>query len=102
MIDILKTITEQRTARNWTEYQLAEKSGLPQTTISSWYRKKLTPSVGSIEKICRAFGITFSQFFAEGKEPVELTEEQRLMLDKWNALSSDQKQALLNLIENMK
>lgn len=102
MIDILKAIAEQRADRNWTEYQLAEKSGLPQTTISSWYRKKLTPSIGSIEKICKAFGITLSQFFAEGGEAVELTEEQRQMLDKWNTLSSEQKQALLNLIENMK
>ena len=40
MIDILDHITEQRLLRNWTEYELAKRSGLPQSTISSWYRKK--------------------------------------------------------------
>ena len=39
MKDILTAITELREQRNWTEYQLAERSGLPQSTISSWFRK---------------------------------------------------------------
>ena len=32
--DVLTVITQQREARGWTEYQLAERSGLPQSTIS--------------------------------------------------------------------
>ena len=32
-------IRKNREARGWTEYQLAERSGLPQSTISSWYQK---------------------------------------------------------------
>ena len=42
MIDVLERITQQRLSRNWTEYQLAQKSGIPQPTISSWYRKNAT------------------------------------------------------------
>ena len=37
--DILSMIRQNREARGWTEYQLAERSGLPQSTISSWYKK---------------------------------------------------------------
>nr|WP_243141910.1 MULTISPECIES: helix-turn-helix transcriptional regulator [unclassified Pseudoflavonifractor] len=37
MKDILDAIAKHREARGWTEYQLAEQSGLPQSTISSWY-----------------------------------------------------------------
>ncbi|HCG33115.1 MAG TPA: transcriptional regulator, partial [Ruminococcaceae bacterium] len=37
-------IRQNREARGWTEYQLAERSGLPQSTISSWYKKGMTPS----------------------------------------------------------
>ena len=50
MIDILQKITAQRVARNWTEYQLALHSGLPQSTISSWYRKNMLPSIASLQK----------------------------------------------------
>ena len=76
MKDILTVITANREARGWTEYQLAERSGLPQSTISSWYRKNMIPTVPSLEKICHAFGITLSQLFAEGESPVSLTESQ--------------------------
>ena len=62
MKDILSTITAYREDRGWTEYQLAERSGLPQSTISSWYRKNMVPTVASLEKICTAFGITLSCF----------------------------------------
>ena len=56
MKDILTAITELREQRNWTEYQLAERSGLPQSTISSWFRKGMIPTVPSLEKVCVAFG----------------------------------------------
>ena len=81
MTDILGIIKTQREARGWSEYQLAERSGLPQSTISSWYKKDMTPSFASLEKICDAFGITLSQFFADGEESVVLTPSQHKMLD---------------------
>ena len=82
MKDILSTITAYRQARGWTEYQLAERSGLPQSTISSWYRKSMIPTVPSLEKICEAFGITLSQLCAADDAPVALTPKQREMLNR--------------------
>ena len=38
--DILKVIAEHRVARGWTEYQLAEHAGLPQSTILFLVSKK--------------------------------------------------------------
>lgn len=99
--DILATITAYREARGWTEYQLAERSGLPQSTISSWYRKNMVPTVPSLEKICQAFGITLSQLFAEGDAPVALTESQRTLLEQWGKLSAEQRNALFALIAVM-
>ena len=60
-MEILDKITQYRLERNWSEYQLAERSGLTQSTISSWYRKNMLPSIPSLEKICDAFGITDQQ-----------------------------------------
>lgn len=101
MKDILATITQYRQARGWTEYQLAEKSGLPQSTISSWYRKNMVPTIPSLEKICTAFGITLSQLFAEDDSPVSLTESQQKLLDCWSKLSEDQQAVIFALIEKM-
>lgn len=101
MKDILAVITKCREERGWTEYQLAERSGLPQSTISSWYRKKMVPTVPSLEKICAAFGITLSQLFADGDAPVTLTISQRKLLDSWSKLSDEQQSVVLALIEKM-
>lgn len=75
-MDILKRIVDLRTERNWTEYQLAERSGLTQSTISSWYRKNMLPTIPSLSKICDAFGITLSQFFLEDESKITTLSEQ--------------------------
>ncbi len=101
MKDILSVITEYREERGWTEYQLSERSGLPQSTISSWYRKNMMPTILSLEKICSAFGITLSQLFAEGDTPVSLTESQKKLLKGWSRLTEEQQAVVLALIEKM-
>ena len=91
--DILGRIEKERAARNWSEYALAENSGLTQSTISTWRRRNLQPNVASIEKICSGFGITLSQFFQE-EDSVYLTKEQKKLLDLWAKLSPVQREAV--------
>ena len=101
MKDILASIVKYRQDRGWSEYQLAEEAGLPQSTISSWYRKNMTPSIQSLEKVCSAFGISLSQLFAREGEAMDLTQEQRYLLERWAGLSPEQREALMKLIETM-
>ena len=101
MKDILAVITKYREARGWTEYQLAECSGLPQSTISSWYRKNTVPTVPSLEKICQVFGITLAQLFAETGTPVTLTESQAELLDRWARLDEKQQAVIFQLLDIM-
>ncbi len=101
MKDILATISMYREERGWTEYQLAERSGLPQSTISSWYRKNMVPTLPSLEKICAAFGITLSQLFAEGDTPVSLTASQKKLLERWSRLTEEQQSVVFQLIDKM-
>ena len=101
MKEILGAIARHREDRGWSEYQLAEQAGLPQSTISSWYCKNASPTVASLEKICKAFGITLSQLFAEGNESVTLTESQRVLLDRWSRLNTEQQNAVFHLLDCM-
>ena len=75
--------------RQWSEYRLALESGLSQSSIPT------------LESICKGFGITLAQFFAEG-DWVELTPEQHKMFLAWSSLSSTQKKAISQLIDAMK
>ena len=101
MVNVLQTITDYREARGWTEYQLADKSGLPQSTISSWYRKGMMPTIPSLEKICNAFGITLSQLFAGDNDAVALTPAQKKLLERWSCLDEGQQTAIFQLIDKM-
>ena len=91
MKNVLAEITRLRLERGWNEYELAKHCGLSQSTISTWYRKNQTPTIQTLDKVCKGLGISLSQFFAEGSDAVSLTPEQKDMLDNWSALNIQQK-----------
>ena len=101
-LDVLNRIVELRQERNWTECHLAEKSGLTQSTISSWYRKNTLPTITSLEKIYSAFGITLSQLFLEeSSDNISLTEEQVELIKNASKLNEEQFAALLNFLQKL-
>lgn len=100
-MNVLERIYQLRTERGWSEYQLAEASEISQSTISSWYRKGMLPSIGSLEKICKGFGITLSSFFDEGEDAISLTDEQKRLIDGWERLSPKQRKSLIDFLENL-
>ena len=86
--------------RGWTEYRLSKECGLSQSTIGNIYRRNTTPSIDTLEIICKAFGITLSQFFAD-TDMVELTPELKSLFDGWVSLTPEQKAAIQNMIDVM-
>lgn len=101
-MDILAKIIQLRNQKGWTEYKLSLESNIPQTTISSWFRKNVQPSVASLQAICNACGITLSQFFAEDGELRQLTPTQKILLDEFASLCSPQQEALIALLKSMR
>ena len=77
MFDVLDRINELRENRGWTVYRIAKNSGIPQSSLSTWYAKQRTPPLDAIEKLCIAFDITLSEFFDDKKEDVEETKLER-------------------------
>lgn len=101
MVDILEKISRMRLKRNWSEYELAKNAGIPQSTISTWYRKKQIPTIMTLEKVCQSFGITLSQFFAEDEESVLLTAEEKELLEDWTSMSEKQRALFLELFKTI-
>ncbi len=100
-MDAKARIRELMQERDWSEYRLAIASGLSQSTVANIFNRNTTPSVATLESICAGFGITLSQFFAEG-DMVELTAEQKEMFVAWSTLTKEQKDVINNLINIMK
>lgn len=100
-MDTLARLRQLLNDRGWTEYRLSKECGLAQSTIGNIYRRNVNPSLDTLETICKGFGITLSQFFAEG-EVVELTPELKEVFENWISLTPKQKDAALQMLKAMK
>ena len=68
-MDVLAKLRDLLDERGWSEYKLAKKAGLNESTIANIYRRNTVPTIATLEAICGAFGITMSEFFAgDGSE----------------------------------
>lgn len=100
-MDAKTRIKELMKNKNISEYRLAKLSGLSQSTISNIFTRNTAPTIPTIEAICRGFGISMAQFFAdETEEAVYLTEEQKELFIKWSALSAEQKRIINEIINS--
>ncbi len=86
--------------RGITMYRLAVDSGLSESTIANIFRRNTTPSIETLEQICKGLGITLAQFFAEG-EMVEMTPDLKELFESWKPLNIEQKKAALQMMRVM-
>lgn len=99
LFNVLEKITVLRQERGWTTYRLAKLSGIPQSTISTWYRKNLMPPIDKLEILCQTFGISLADFFNDTEIILSITEEEKNMLSQWSLLTPNQRKAVLNIME---
>ena len=97
-MDIMQRLRELQQRYGWSDYRIAKEAGLSPNTVSNIYRRGNTPSMVTLEALCKAFGLTMAQFFAED-DLVELTPELRKLFDRWTALTDEQKAALWQIIK---
>ena len=90
----LQTLLDER---GWSKYRLSKECGLSESTLANIFRRNTEPSIVTLEAICRGFGITLSQFFAEG-EMVEITSELQDVFENWMLMTPEQKSTLVQLM----
>lgn len=100
-MEILKRIKHLRDERGWSNYRLAKEAEISENSLNNLFRRNNLPTIPTLESICKGFGITLSQFFAEGGEAIELNEAQREMLQTWNTLTDEQKNTLLEFLKKI-
>lgn len=100
-MDVLGKLHKLLDERGWTDYRLAQVSGLHESTISNIYRRNNVPTIATLESICKAFGITLSQFFADDdSDMVEVTPELKELLDAWKPLTPKQRATVLQVAQS--
>ena len=107
-MDIEKYIPERMNElcarKKISRYQLSAMTGISQSALSSISKKKTVPTVITLDKICRALGISLSEFFeSEGRVKSGcITEEQREVLKLWETLTKEEQRFIKICMQSLR
>lgn len=91
--------------KNMSQKEFAERTGISQSTISDWKRKKTNPSAEKIMKICEVLQVTPYELLEEDSiRPVAgivLSAEETVLLESFRKLDRGQKSRLLGYAEGL-
>ena len=100
-MDVLEKIKRLQREKGLSMAQLAKEANITPSTLSTLFQRNNQPTIPTLQAICKAFGITISQFFADSNIPYDLTLEQACLLENWNRLNEEQKTAVLMLLKSI-
>ena len=89
-------IAELCRKRGYTKYRLAQLTGITQTALGNM------PTMANLEKICDAFEITIAQFFSDDESRLDLTKEQKEILEIWDGLDEKEREIFMTFIRSLK
>ena len=91
--DVNKRILELCKERNWSEYKLAQKANIPNSSINAMFKNNHVPAIHNLKKICDAFEITLSQFF--DSHLFGNKNNTHLYIELWNDLTTSDREKVL-------
>ena len=97
-MDVLQRLAELQKQYGWSDYRIAKEADLSPNTVSNIYRRNNIPSMTTLEALCKAFGITMAQFFADD-DMIEVTPEIRELVERWSALTEAQKSVIWQILK---
>lgn len=83
----IKELCEER---GFSYYELAKRSDIPYSTLNTMILKENQPSLSTVRKLCKGFGITLLQFFNTENAPVALSGTQKECLALFDVLTSEE------------
>ena len=83
--------------KHWSLYKLAKKSDIAYSSLNNIFNRQTCPTIITLEKICKGFGISLSEFFSFESNPLrneDITPEQQELLNTYEELSIQDKKLL--------
>ena len=59
---VAERIKDLCSKKNMSQYELAKRAGMTQSSVSTLLNKGNVPRITTLEKVCQGFGITLAQF----------------------------------------
>ena len=99
---IANRIKELCDKKQMSMYALSKKTGISQSSLSNLMKRGSTPTFYTLDRICDGLGITLPQFFSENIGRLELSSEQKKVLETWETLTDKEKAAVEIYVRGMK
>ena len=99
---IANRIKELCDKKQMSMYALSKKTGISQSSLSNLMKRGSTPTFYTLDRICDGLGITLPQFFSEDMGRLELSSEQKKVLETWESLTDKEKAAVEIYVRGMK
>ena len=74
---------------------------MTQTVLSRTIKGENVPTIQTLEKICAALNISLAQFFAKDENLLDLTAEQKEIVETWNGLNPEERARLMKIIRTV-
>lgn len=101
-MDIGKKILEIRTAKGLTRYRLTQITGISGHHIKGIEEGTRQPTIDTLQKLLVPLGISMSELFSDEDGTTYLSEKERVLIENFRTLDSDQADALVQLSNVMK
>lgn len=96
---IAKNIKHFRDVKNLSQKEICADSGVPQGQYSLIENGKVEPSVSTLEKLAKVFGVSISEFFNSTDIDVTLNLPLLEKIKLIDTLEAEEQQALLKMID---
>lgn len=102
--EVLNRIQQLLDFKHWTLYKLAKQSGIPYSSLNNIFNRQTCPTIVTLEKICKGFNISLSEFFSFAENPLRnesITPEQQDILNLYEELSMQDKKLLQAYLQGL-
>lgn len=98
---------------NMTQKEFSEKTGIPQTTVSDWRKKKTNPTAEKIMMICKVLDVT-PEWLLSGIEPqgdrgnprkwyaIDASTDSGMLIEAFNSMDAESQARLLGYAEALR
>ena len=100
-MDIASRLKKIRTSKGCSVYKLSQISGVSETHIRDLERGDRNPSLDTIDRIAKTFGMSVSELLNENEEISYLTAKEKELLECYRMMPDDQCDALLAFIKTL-
>lgn len=102
--DVINRIKYFLEYKHWSLYKLAKEADMPYGSLSNIFNRKTVPSIPTLGRICKGFGINLSTFFEYDDNPIKtegLSETEQDIINSYRVLSVNDKSLLKAYLDGL-